>query len=148
MKNKVPPPFVMIFFGVFILLSKRILPEFDFGFVGDLGFVFYPAAALLIASAVLSFKRHETTVNPLEPESASNLVTSGVFRISRNPMYLAMAFILIGLSLHKNAISGFVFVPSFIAYITKFQILPEEAAMHKLFGDDYSHYKARVRRWI
>lgn len=148
MKTKIPPPIIMIFFGTCILLSKRIFPNIDFGNVAYVGFLFYGLAAFLILNSISTFRKHKTTVNPLKPESASSLVTSGVFQITRNPMYLAMAFILIALSIHRSAVGGIVFIPLFIGYITKFQIIPEEAAMQKLFGDEFSTYKNKVRRWL
>ena len=79
---------------------------------------------------------------------ASSLVTSGVFEYSRNPMYLGMALILLGLALMFNVIGGTLFTLLFNIYITKFQIKPEEEVMEKLFGEDFLKYKQNVRMWI
>ena len=70
------------------------------------------------------------------------------FKYTRNPMYLGMVIFLIGLSIYNGLIIGLIFVPLFIAYISFFQIKPEEAAMIKIFGDDYRTYMQKVRRWI
>ncbi|NBN79544.1 DUF1295 domain-containing protein [Microvirga tunisiensis] len=98
--------------------------------------------------SVLRFWRQKTTVNPLRPEAASRLVISGLYRVSRNPMYLGMALILAGWAVwlgHAIAAAGpFLFM----LVLTRVQILPEEAALEARFGDDYRAYKARVRRWI
>jgi protein-S-isoprenylcysteine O-methyltransferase Ste14 len=148
MKTKIPPPLVMIFFGICIFVSKKILPEIDIGAFGYLGFVFYSIAAFLIISAGAAFRKHQTTVNPLKPDSASSLVSSGVFKYSRNPMYLAMVFMLIGVSLNKNILGGVIFTPIFAWYITIFQIIPEEESMAKLFGEEFDNYRSKVRRWL
>ena len=77
-----------------------------------------------------------------------SLVTDGMFKISRNPMYLGLTSVLIALSFYKGLIVGIIFVPLFMLYITIFQIIPEEEAMLKLFGDEYKIYSSKVRRWI
>jgi protein-S-isoprenylcysteine O-methyltransferase Ste14 len=148
MKNKIPPPLVMLFFGVCIFLSKRFLPTIDIDILVYVGFVFYLIAAFLIINAGVAFQKNQTAVNPLKPESASCLVTSGVFKYTRNPMYLAMLFVLIGISINKSIFGGMIFAPLFVLYITVFQILPEEEAMTKLFGEEFEHYKNKVRRWL
>ena len=73
---------------------------------------------------------------------------SGVFKYSRNPMYLGMVFILLALSFRFNLVGGILFTSIFIMYITKFQIIPEEAAMKSIFGEDFNKYKNKTRRWI
>ncbi len=148
MKTKVPPPLVMIFFAVCIAVSKRFLPVIDLGMITNLGFGLYIIAAFLIVSAGATFRKHQTTLNPLKPNSTSSLVTSGVFKYSRNPMYLAMLFVLIGISINKSIFGGMIFAPLFVLYITVFQILPEEEAMSKLFSEEFEHYKNKVRRWL
>jgi len=98
--------------------------------------------------AARSFKEHSTTINPIKIETASSLVVSGIFNYSRNPMYLGMALILIGLSLKFNPIGGLIFTALFIVFITNFQIKPEEKAMQKIFGEKFINYKNKVRRWL
>ena len=98
--------------------------------------------------AARSFKEHSTTINPIKIETASSLVVSGIFNYSRNPMYLGMALILIGLSLKFNPIGGLIFTALFIVFITNFQIKPEEKAMQKIFGEEFINYKNKVRRWL
>ena len=87
-------------------------------------------------------------VNPNKPEQASKLVTSGIYRISRNPMYLGFAFILAGWGVWLSSVWAMLGVIGFIGYLTLFQIMPEERALTKLFGDEFTIYKARVRRWL
>lgn len=102
----------------------------------------------VIATAVATFRRLQTTVNPLQPKSASALATSGIFSYSRNPMYLGMLLILIALSVYTGALASVLLLPSFVAYIWIMQIAPEEQAMSELFGDEFSDYCHRVRRWL
>ena len=99
-------------------------------------------------SGVLSFRRARTTVNPLKPESSSALVTSGIYRLTRNPMYLGMAVVLLGWAAWLGSPWMLLGVATFAAYITRFQIVPEERALMRLFGAAFATYRARVRRWI
>lgn len=105
-------------------------------------------ALLLVFLAIYSFQKHQTTVNPSKPESSSKVVDSGIYQYSRNPMYLAM---LLGLLAYGCMLKSFMTLPVcglFIWYISRFQIIPEERMLLKLFGDEYKQYKSRVRRWL
>jgi protein-S-isoprenylcysteine O-methyltransferase Ste14 len=102
----------------------------------------------VFATAVSSFKRQNTTVNPISIEKASSLVVNGVFKYSRNPMYLGMLFILLGLTFKFNLIGGLLFTSIFMTFISIFQIKPEEAAMEKLFDQEWKDYIKNVRRWL
>ena len=148
MKTKIPPPIVTLIFGLCIYFSGPYFPEYIFSMANFLsGLILFVGVSILIVSAV-SFKRHQTTINPLKPEQASSLIISGVFSFSRNPMYLGMVFILLALSFRFNLVGGILFTSIFIMYITKFQIIPEEAAMKSIFGEDFNKYKNKTRRWI
>jgi protein-S-isoprenylcysteine O-methyltransferase Ste14 len=102
----------------------------------------------IFLSAVKSFRRQKTTVNPLEPKQASSLVTSGIFKFSRNPMYLGMLIILLSISFKFNLIGGIITSLFFYIFITKFQIISEEIAMNELFGNEFIDYSKKTRRWI
>tara|TARA_B000000609_G_scaffold21192_1_gene13103 strand:- start:55 stop:378 length:324 start_codon:yes stop_codon:yes gene_type:complete len=102
----------------------------------------------VFAAAVSSFKKQKTTVNPISIENASSLVVSGIFKYSRNPMYLGMLFVLLGLAFKFNVIGGLLFTGIFMLFITIFQIKPEEVAMEKLFGQEWKDYTKNVRRWL
>ena len=113
-----------------------------------LSYVLFLLGLGILFSAARSFKEHQTTINPIKIETASSLVVSGIFNYSRNPMYLGMALILLGLSLKFNLIGGLIFTALFILFITNFQIKPEEKAMQKIFGEEFLSYKNKVRRWL
>ena len=148
MKNKIPPPIVTLFFGLCIVFSQEYFPEFNLGFLTTLSYISYIAGLSILVWAVRLFKKQNTTVNPIKIENASSLVTSGVFKYSRNPMYLGMAMILFGLALMFNLIGGIIFTFLFTIYITKFQIRPEEEVMERFFGADFLKYKQNVRMWL
>ena len=97
---------------------------------------------------MLSFRRARTTVNPLRPANSSALVTSGIYRHTRNPMYLGMATLLAAWATWLGTPWALFGIVAFVAWITRFQIIPEERVLANLFGADFAAYRARVRRWI
>lgn len=97
---------------------------------------------------VASFRRARTTVNPLRPDAATTLVASGIYRLTRNPMYLGFLFLLLGeMAWLANPVALLV-VPAFVIYLNRFQIGPEENALRGRFGQEYVSYMSGVRRWI
>jgi len=148
METKIPPPIVTLLFGLSIYFSRGIFQAVE------VKYSFYIAILLLILgltvliSAVRLFRKDKTTVNPLSPEQATKLVMDGIFKYSRNPMYLGMAFILGSIAVFFNLIGGIILIALFCFYITKFQIIPEERAMSNLFSQDFDKYKQTTRRWI
>lgn len=98
--------------------------------------------------ALWAFWRSRTSVNPLRPERATALVTGGVYRFTRNPMYLGMLAHLLAWAAYLASPWALPGPVAFVAYITRFQIVPEERALAARFGDEYRRYTARVRRWL
>ena len=148
MNNKIPPPIVTFICGIVIYFSKTFFNQF-FSYSNNTISLFLLIFGLVVfISAVKSFRTHKTTVNPLEPRKASSLVTSGIFKFSRNPMYLGMLIILLSISFKFNIIGGMITSLFFYIFITKFQIIPEEVAMNELFGNEFIDYKKKTRRWI
>ena len=96
----------------------------------------------------LLFKKYQTTITPLNPSNATKLITGGIYKFSRNPMYLGLLLVLLGISIILNLTGGFFLIPLFILYLNLFQIIPEENAMVDLFKDEFLEYKKIVRRWI
>lgn len=103
--------------------------------------------ALVAVLGVAAFRRAKTTVNPTKPQAVSFLVSTGIYRFSRNPMYLGFLLALTGWAVFLANIFAFVLVPAYVAYMNHFQIAPEERALLAAFGTDFAAYKARVRRW-
>ena len=148
METKIPPPLVTLIFGLSIYFSRELFPTIDIKYPFYVGIFLLLLGFLILISAVRLFRIDQTTVNPLSPKQATKLVTEGIFKFSRNPMYLGMACVLASLAMFFNIIGGIVFIALFCAYITKFQIVPEEKAMLDLFSEDFDQYKQTTRRWI
>lgn len=106
------------------------------------------AGAAVCLAGVASFSRARTTVNPLKPESASSLVVAGIYRHTRNPMYLGFAIILLGWCVFLGSALAVLGVAAFVLYIGRFQIRPEERALRELFGAEFDAFCGRVRRWV
>ena len=148
METKIPPPLVTLIFGLSIYFSRELFPTIEIKYSFYVGIFLLLLGFLILISAVRLFRIDQTTVNPLSPMQATKLVTEGIFKFSRNPMYLGMACVLASLAMFFNIIGGIVFITLFCAYITKFQIVPEEKAMLDLFSEDFDQYKQTTRRWI
>lgn len=151
MHLKVPPVAVAGIAAALMYGLSIILPQFSFPlpFKNTITIIIFLFGLLIAALGVVSFRRRETTVNPTRPSTASSLVASGVYRLSRNPMYLGllMALIALGVYLAKPLIL-LVVATAFVLYMNKYQIEPEEQALQRLFGEDFAAYKNTVRRWF
>jgi protein-S-isoprenylcysteine O-methyltransferase Ste14 len=99
-------------------------------------------------AGIAAFRTGRTTVNPLKPERTSALMTGGVYRLTRNPMYVGMAFLLTAWAVQLGAFAPCLGPVLFVLYITRFQIMPEERVLAGKFGRDYADYRARTRRWL
>ncbi len=150
LEHKIPPPIVTLIAAGGIYLSSKLSPlnaltiEPAYWLGGALALLGF---GIMLAGA-LEFRRARTTVNPLNPEQASELVISGIFKRTRNPMYLGMSLILGGATLVIGHLIGLIWLMAFMVYIQTYQITPEEKAMQKLFGDAFVQYRQQVRRWI
>jgi protein-S-isoprenylcysteine O-methyltransferase Ste14 len=106
------------------------------------------AGASLDLAGLFHFLRARTTTNPLKPSNASALVTGGIYRFTRNPMYLGLATLLLAWAIYLANLAALAGPLLFILYMNRFQIAPEERALAAGFGAEYDAYRARVRRWI
>jgi protein-S-isoprenylcysteine O-methyltransferase Ste14 len=147
---KIPPPVVALLAATVMWLASRAAPSLGF----DVPARRMIAAGLALAGVVVSvmgvvsFYRARTTVNPMRPQAASSLVVSGVYRVSRNPMYVGLLLVLLGWAVLLSNVLAFAILPAFILYVNRFQIGPEETALAKMFGEQYATYRSRVRRWL
>ena len=141
----VPPPLIFVFCA---LLMKFLPPVLQFPSSLWLVIVFGGMGCAIGAASVLQFLLAKTTLNPFQLETASQLVTGGIYRLSRNPMYLSLVFILLAWMLYLGSFSALLGVVLFIWYITKFQIKPEEEGLKHLFGDAFIAYCQRTHRWL
>lgn len=106
------------------------------------------AGACFDLAGLRAFRKAHTTINPLRPDRAAAVVTTGVYRVTRNPMYLGLVLILLGLALYLASPWAVLGPPVFVAYITRYQIQPEERVLAAHFGAPYTAYCAQVRRWL
>ena len=150
MQARIPPPIVAaIVAAVMYAVSRSAAAlSFDTGMNAWIGGALMLLGALIALLGVAQFRRHRTTVNPLDPAKASSLVTSGIYRATRNPMYLGILVALIGIGALLGSGGAVVVALLFAPVITLLQIRAEEAAMRGLFGDAFDDYASRVRRWL
>ena len=147
-KTKFPPPLVALTFGFLINYTKNIFPKIEIKNEIIFGSFMIISGLIIILSAIILFKKYQTTITPLNPSNATKLITDGIYKFSRNPMYLGLLLVLLGISIIINLTGGFFLIPLFILYLNLFQIIPEENAMVDLFKDEFLEYKKNVRRWI
>ena len=148
METKIPPPLVTLVFALSIYFSRGMFPAVEAQYSSYFGIFLLLLGFFILISAVRLFRKDKTTVNPLSPEQATKLVTGGIFKHSRNPMYLGMGFVLGSMAVFFNVIGGIILIALFCVYITKFQIIPEERAMRELFSQEFDRYVKETRRWI
>lgn len=113
-----------------------------------LGFVVIAIGVSIDVWAAGLFFRAKTTLNPMKPDNSQQIVESGLYRYTRNPMYLGLLFSLTGVALWFGSVSALLALPLFVLLITTQQIIPEEQVLAKKFGQPYLDYKHRVRRWL
>jgi protein-S-isoprenylcysteine O-methyltransferase Ste14 len=106
------------------------------------------ASGGVVLAACASMFRARTTINPFSPARASSLVTSGIFRLSRNPMYLSLLLLLVAYAVRLDSLLVWLGPIAFVAYVNRFQIGPEERALQTRFGEAYLRYRDRTRRWL
>jgi protein-S-isoprenylcysteine O-methyltransferase Ste14 len=150
MHTLVPPPVVAIIVGLAMYFVDRHAPwgKIESAWQAPLAMVLLMLGLVVMLVAAMSFLRARTTINPMRPLRASRLMTTGIYRISRNPIYLADVLVLAAVAVWLGNAFNVMLLAAFVWYIQRFQIRPEEQALAKLFGADYTAYCVRVRRWL
>jgi protein-S-isoprenylcysteine O-methyltransferase Ste14 len=143
-----PPPLVYLAglaagFALEALLPGSSVPAAVRWIAGGLAVL---AGIALQTTFIAAFRRKGTAVEPWKPTTA--VVTTGPYRLTRNPAYLGMALIYIGIALLSDALWVLVPLPLVIAVIERGVIAREERYLERKFGSEYLDYKRRVRRWI
>ena len=147
---KVPPVAQVIITAAAMYGVSKMVPALTFSLNGStaLAVGLGMMGMSLGVMGVTQFRKAQTTPNPQALEKVSSLVTSGIYRYSRNPMYLGLVLILLGWAFYLSHFLAFVLLPVFILYMTRFQIQPEEQMMARKFGKTYQAYLNKVRRWV
>jgi protein-S-isoprenylcysteine O-methyltransferase Ste14 len=147
---KIPPVAVALITAACMWLAARAVPGIEVpfpwhdvvtGLVAALG-------GFIALLGVVAFRRADTTVNPLKPGSSSSLVVTGIYSVTRNPMYLGLLLMLLAWAIYLANVLTLLLLPAFVWYMGRYQIEPEERALAALFGPEFTAYAARVRRWM
>jgi len=146
---KVPPLALVFLFGALMwLVSAYSVFTVALLWRSAFAFTFCTVGFAIVLAGVLTFRRAKTTVNPLTPEATTTMVTSGIYRFTRNPMYLGFLFVLGGWAMYLSNLLAFALLPLFVWYMNRFQIVPEERALGAKFSQAFTAYKCSVRRWV
>lgn len=150
MKIKIPPPIVAWLFAGLMYVLDSLLPFGEFDFFGRVYMIYGLLAlgAFILTASMLRFLFSRTTLNPFSPERASRLVTGGLYKFSRNPMYLALLLFLLAWGLWLGNAFNILLAAGFVSFMNRFQIMHEEKALSRRFGNDYQLYCKNVRRWF
>jgi protein-S-isoprenylcysteine O-methyltransferase Ste14 len=150
LENKIPPPVTTILIGAAMWGAAKFLPAMAiplplrYGLVGLIS-VF---ALLVAGSAMLAFRRAKTTINPVQIEKASQMVTGGIFAYTRNPMYVGLTALLTSWAVWLTVPWTLLGPVVFALFTQRFQIIPEERVMRAKFGRAFDEYRKQVRRWL
>jgi protein-S-isoprenylcysteine O-methyltransferase Ste14 len=140
----------MLITGSLMWALALAVPNPSFGFSAG------PLVAIVLASVgaaiailgVVEFRSAGTTVDPRVPDQSMTLVIGGVYRFSRNPMYLGFLLVLSSWDVYLGSVPALFMLPAFVFYMNRFQIVPEERYMKEKFGDSFRRYTETVRRWV
>ncbi len=154
LEHRIPPPLIDLACAALMWVLARWLPQAQWWPRGASWLVWLVAIALALAGGLIAlagvheFKRARTTINPLAPQRASALVQTGVFGLTRNPMYLGMLMLLMGCAAYLGNAVSLLVLPLFVWLLNTLQIKPEERILQDRFGEHFTRYAARVRRWV
>ncbi|MBU0751113.1 MAG: isoprenylcysteine carboxylmethyltransferase family protein [Gammaproteobacteria bacterium] len=146
---RIPPVALAIIFAVAMAAVAYAVPA-DAAIRGKLAvaILLVLTGGLVGMAGVVAFRRHRTTVNPFTPAKSTSLVSTGIYRFSRNPMYLGLLLALFGWCAYLANWASALMLPAFVAYMNRFQIQPEERALTEMFGPQFLAYSKSVRRWL
>ena len=147
---KIPPVAVALITAICMWLAARAVPGIEVPFPGHdvVTGMMAVSGGFIALLGVVAFSRAGTTVNPMKPGSSSSLVVTGIYSVTRNPMYLGLLLVLLAWAIYLANVLSVLLLPAFVWYMARYQIEPEEKALTALFGPEFTAYAARVRRWI
>lgn len=150
MSLRIPPVVVFFVFALAMYLFSLVLPVGVFEFFGRLLLVkvLVGFALLIGVASVLQFFAKKTTVDPRTPSKANVLVTNGIYKFTRNPMYLALLVMLLAVGAFLGNAFNSIIAAGFVSYMNRFQIVPEEQMLAQKFGTAYQRYLSKTRRWF
>ncbi|MBL1321213.1 MAG: isoprenylcysteine carboxylmethyltransferase family protein [Methylophaga sp.] len=150
LKLKIPPPiYLLLATGIMWLLDHYLpIKELITAPWNNIGLVFVILGLSSDGMSLVQFFRAHTTMNPIHPENTDKLVTTGMYRFTRNPMYVGLVLLLLGWAIFLGSLLPFIMLPIFMVVMTKQQIIPEEHILEHKFGQQYRDYKLAVKRWL
>ena len=149
MKLIIPPP-VLLFSAILMWIVSIYGDHFGFNlkYNNECALTCLIAGVVIIGHTIVTFRMAETTIAPLHPDKSSDLVKTGIYQYTRNPLYLELFLILFSIGWYLQNLASVLFLPIYVWCISKYQIMPTEEALYKLFGQDYTNYQDNVIRWI
>lgn len=150
---KIPPLALVCVIAALMWVLSVTLPTWSVGLPASWLITFIALTVALIGAVfcvlgVWQFRKMGTTVDPRVPEQSATLVVQGIYRVSRNPMYVGFVFFLIAWGIVLNNLASGLLLPAFVMYMNRFQIAPEERELRAKFGEAYRQYENSVRRWL
>jgi protein-S-isoprenylcysteine O-methyltransferase Ste14 len=146
---KVPPLALVFLFGALMWLASAYSAfTLALPWHSMFALIFCSVGFAIVLAGVFAFRQAKTTVNPLKPETATAMVTSGIYRFTRNPMYLGFLLVLAGWGMYLSNLLAVALLPLFVLYMNRFQIVPEERALCAKFSHVFTAYTCSVRRWL
>ena len=146
---KIHPPIIFLISAGLAYICSLYLPFLSLPLIlSEYYWCLCITGGMIAITGIWEFRKAKTTIDPTKPQNTSSLVSGGIYKITRNPMYLGLLLVLMGIILKFGSLSSFIALPFFIFYITIFQIKPEERIIESIFGQEYGQYKNKVRRWL
>ena len=148
MKTRIPPPILALLMIGLVYLSSLLIGSVSFDYQALLSVLLVIVGLSCALPSFRLFARNKTTISPFTPSETSVLITEGMYRYSRNPMYLGLLLLIIAATIWFGTWFGIIISLFFIVLLNILQIIPEEEALLQIFGEEYLEYKNKVRRWI
>lgn len=147
---RIPPALVWLVFAGAMLGVAYSTPGLTFRLAGTaaIALALFALGVAMALAGVVALRGRRTTVNPFTPSASSFVVASGVYRVSRNPIYLGFLLALAGWAVYLSNVGAALLALAFVAYMTRYQIKPEERALLAKFGSEFAEYMSSVRRWL
>lgn len=147
---KVPPVIVVAVIAGLMALTAWLIPMGPWHFTDakSLAVALVAIGALIAVAGVVAFRQSKTTANPMDPSASSALVSHGIYRFTRNPMYLGFLLALAGWGVQIGNLPALAWLVVYVLYINRYQIIPEERILEDKFGQDFLDYRKHVRRWF
>ncbi len=148
LETRIPPLMLVLIVAGLMWLMVIALPTLSVAVPIGMAAGFGLAGTAAALAGVIEFRRSQTTVDPRDPGKTVALVTGGIYRWSRNPMYLGFALWLVSWGFFLQSPIALLLIPVFVGYMNRFQIQAEERVLQKQFGQAYANYCTRVDRWV